>query len=307
MDNKINPSLEQLESRVRGLVDKINKLRADNHRLRDELALSKQDLFKQSQELEKALNRPAPTVHQSELEKTLAHQQQEIQLLEKERLNLRDQIAFLHNTIQNKDKDWREKNEAVRTEWESKVVDAEQQMAAAQERISSLELKLQVLQTDVEQTTSLFNDAKKRAEDAENQLTAQLASTMELETKLANALQDLSQQKTETEQKIAEQQSHLTEQQSQFEAKLAQETERFRIEYAMLGKQHEQSLNDLTQAMNVQKERLREETAVVQQQVVKLQAQNRAYRALLEQNAENIRVLLARLPVPEHEKEKGEA
>ncbi|XXQ67939.1 hypothetical protein ACKLNO_10050 [Neisseriaceae bacterium B1] len=299
-----NPSLEQLESRVHALVEKINKLRADNHRLHDELALSRQDFEVQAKELEAVRNQPTPVASlagegDDELRKTLEHQTQEIQLLEKERLNLRDQIAFLQNTIQNKEKDWKDKADHVRLELDAQLQDKQQQLLESQERVSNLELKLQVLQTDAEQVNSAVEEQKSRVAEVEGSLNAQLEAARLLEEQLEAAKKQLQEQ-----QEVA--QTREVEQKSQFETKLAQEAERFRIEYALLGKQHEQNLSDLTQALNQQKERLREETADVQAKLQQALAQNQAYRALLAQNAADIRALLSRLPEPDLEKIEGD-
>lgn len=170
----MNPSLDQLESRVHALVEKINKLRSDNHRLHDELALSRQDFASQSKELEKERQKSAATPESSSKQdewcKALEHQTQEIQLLEKERLNLRDQIAFLQNTIQNKEKDWKDKSQQVREQLDQQLQEKQQQLAQSLERISNLELKLQVLQTDTEQAASLIDEQKNRAQDFEAEL-----------------------------------------------------------------------------------------------------------------------------------------
>lgn len=299
-----NPSLEKLESRVHALVEKINKLRADNHRLHDELALSRQDFEVQAKALEAVRNQPTPVVSlagegDDELRKTLEHQTQEIQLLEKERLNLRDQIAFLQNTIQNKEKDWKDKADHVRLELDAQLQDKQQQLLESQERVSNLELKLQVLQTDAEQVNSAVEEQKSRVAEVEGSLNAQLEAARLLEEQLEAAKKQLQEQ-----QEVA--QTREVEQKSQFETKLAQEAERFRIEYALLGKQHEQNLSDLTQALNQQKERLREETADVQAKLQQALAQNQAYRALLAQNAADIRALLSRLPEPDLEKIEGD-
>lgn len=284
-----NPVLEQLESRVRSLVDKINKLRADNHRLHDELALSRQEL---SMERSKQATTAVVSVEQSELQKTLEHQSQEIQLLEKERLNLRDQIAFLQNTIQNKEKDWKDKNEHIRLDLDNQLQESQKQLLASQERISNLELKLQVLQTDAEQVNVEFEAQKNRVLEAEGSLKNYQKNIESLEQQLLQAQDKLIKQQQANKVQIEELQS-------QFETRLTQETERFRMEYALLGKQHEQNLSDLTQALNQQKERLRTENIAMQEKLQKVQQQSQRYRDLLAQSVVDIRALLVRLPQSE--------
>ena len=85
---------------------------------------------------------------------------------------------------------------------------------------------------------------------------------------------------------------------------LAQEAERFRMEFALQTEQHEKSLNELNQMFNQQKEHLENENTQLQQQVEQLITQNHAYRTLLQENANQIRALLDRLPALEnHHKE----
>jgi len=57
---------------------------------------------------------------QEELSSKIQYQEQQIQLLEKERLNLRDQIAFLQTTVQNKEREWKERLTEAETELEGK-------------------------------------------------------------------------------------------------------------------------------------------------------------------------------------------
>lgn len=288
------PSLEQLETRVYALVDKINKLRADNHRLHDELALSRQDYAAQAKTLEAERNKLAPVAmpagneHEA-LRKTLDHQTQEIQLLEKERLNLRDQIVFLQNTIQNKEKDWKEKSENIKLELDNQLQAQHQQLIESQERVSNLELRLQALQTDAEQAASDFALQQQKLTESEGSLKRHQTLIQELENKLSQATEQAAQQTIAMQSREQEQKAH-------FDAQLAQEIERFRLEYALLGKQHEQNLSDLTQALNKQKERLNEEKNLISQQLEQVIAQKQSYRNLLLNNAAEIEHLLNRLP-----------
>lgn len=285
--------LEQLENRIRSLVEKVNKLRADNHRLHEELAISRQDFAEQSKVLEIERNKLADTANASKeqeaLQDILKHREQELQLLEKERLNLRDQIAFLQNTIQTKEKDWKNRHENARLEYD-------EQLAASQERISDLELKLQVLQIDADQALSTCDEQKQLLADSETKISQQEQTIQTLETKLA----DLNEKYTVYQQETQEQE---TVAKAEFEAKLAQENERFRIEYALLGKQHEQNLSDLTQALNQQKERLREERNLAQEKANQLLEQNQVYRSILEKNIHNIQELLSQMSVVDTQSE----
>lgn len=254
----------QLEERVHSLVEKLKRLREDNQRLRDDLSAVKCDFEEQV-----------------ELQNTLEHRSQELQLLEKERLNLRDQIAFLQNAMQNKDKDWKNRYETMRHDYED-------QLSANQERINSLELKLKVLQIDADQASSVWEEQKKQLIESEAQLFEQNKKIQDLE----NELFFTHQSKAECEKEALEKEVAM---QSEFEAKLAQENERFRIEYALLGRQHEQNLSDLTQALNQQKERLREEKDVAVEKMERLIEQNKAYRSLLEQSTHDIQSILSDL------------
>lgn len=156
-------SLDQLESRVHDLINKIGQLHGENQRLNDQLSLSHQDFQVQARELENQRRRAEeaeaavqaaatlPDGGSSELAERIEQQNQQIELLERElenqrrnaeeavaaakvaaalpesgsselteridllereRIALRDQVSFLEN----KEKDWRGKIDTLRLE-----------------------------------------------------------------------------------------------------------------------------------------------------------------------------------------------
>ena len=127
----MNPSLIKLEDKLHELVQRLRHLNGENRRLNEELALSREEYVRQSRLLEEAERskeaesaRVSLLVHaeksQEELSSKIQYQEQQIQLLEKERLNLRDQIAFLQTTVQNKEREWKERLTEAETELEGK-------------------------------------------------------------------------------------------------------------------------------------------------------------------------------------------
>ena len=191
----LNPQLSQLENSIRRLVSELNKLHADNDRLTDELALVRQDFEAQTHKLDEAHSQihtltTTHTTSKDEQASKLQFQEQQIQLLERERLNLRDQIAFLQNTIQNKEKDWQEKFDSIS--------DAQtEQQKADEERIVSLQSALQ----EAEEKTSL--------------LTMQLDSEKQF---LQSEKDDLQQKNTELTEQLATLQAQLTDTQQRLNA-----------------------------------------------------------------------------------------
>nr|WP_314489172.1 hypothetical protein [uncultured Kingella sp.] len=298
--------LDTLESKIKALASKLHYLYEDNQKLKAKLVLERREYDAQvlhwEEQLAAAVNK-ANTANDEELNHKLQFQEQQIKLLETERINLRDQISFLQNTIQNKEKSWQERF----TEQEQhgdKIQELQEQLQSAED--SALVLR--------QELTSQKQQASE-AQKSNAELTEQLA---ELQVQLSEAEHRIAQYDNETAQLRAS----LTDAQSERETQekslldgvkaekealatqLAQEAERFRMEFALQTEQHEKSLNELNQMFNQQKEHLENENTQLQQQVEQLITQNHAYRALLQENANQIRALLDRLPALENNHEE---
>ena len=298
--------LDTLESKIKALASKLHYLYEDNQKLKAKLVVERREYDAQvlhwEEQLAAAVNK-ANTANDEELNHKLQFQEQQIKLLETERINLRDQISFLQNTIQNKEKNWQERF----TEQEQhgdKIQELQEQLQSAED--SALVLR--------QELTSQKQQASE-AQKSNAELTEQLA---ELQAQLSEAEHRIVQYDNETAQLRASLTDAKSEWQTQEKSlldsvnaekealatQLAQEAERFRIEFALQTEQHEKSLNELNQMFNQQKEHLENENTQLQQQVEQLITQNHAYRALLRENADKIRTLLERLPALENHHEE---
>ena len=298
--------LDTLESKIKALASKLHYLYEDNQKLKAKLVVERREYDAQvlhwEEQLAAAVNK-ANTANDEELNHKLQFQEQQIKLLETERINLRDQISFLQNTIQNKEKNWQERF----TEQEQhgdKIQELQEQLQSAED--SALVLR--------QELTSQKQQASE-AQKSNSELTEQLA---ELQAQLSEAEHRIVQYDNETAQLRASLTDAKSEWQTQEKSlldsvnaekealatQLAQEAERFRMEFALQTEQHEKSLNELNQMFNQQKAHLETENNLLQQQVEQLSTQNHAYRALLRENADKIRTLLERLPALENHYEE---
>ena len=298
--------LDTLESKIKALASKLHYLYEDNQKLKAKLVVERREYDAQvlhwEEQLAAAVNK-ANTANDEELNHKLQFQEQQIKLLETERINLRDQISFLQNTIQNKEKNWQERF----TEQEQhgdKIQELQEQLQSAED--SALVLR--------QELTSQKQQASE-AQKSNAELTEQLA---ELQAQLSEAEHRIVQYDNETAQLRASLTDAKSEWQTQEKSlldsvnaekealatQLAQEAERFRMEFALQTEQHEKSLNELNQMFNQQKAHLETENNLLQQQVEQLSTQNHAYRALLRENADKIRTLLERLPALENHHEE---
>ena len=250
--------LDTLESKIKALASKLHYLYEDNQKLKAKLVVERREYDAQvlhwEEQLAAAVNK-ANTANDEELNHKLQFQEQQIKLLETERINLRDQISFLQNTIQNKEKNWQERF----TEQEQhgdKIQELQEQLQSAED--SALVLR--------QELTSQKQQASE-AQKSNAELTEQLA---ELQAQLSEAEHRIVQYDNETAQLRASLTDAKSEWQTQEKSlldsvnaekealatQLAQEAERFRMEFALQTEQHEKSLNELNQMFNQQKEHL---------------------------------------------------
>ena len=276
--------LDILESKIKALASKLHYLYEDNQKLKAKLVVERREYDAQvlhwEEQLAAAVNK-ANTANDEELNHKLQFQEQQIKLLETERINLRDQISFLQNTIQNKEKSWQERF----TEQEQHG----DKFKELQERLQAAEDSALVLRQELTSQKQQASETQNSLQQSNNELTEQLA---ELQAQLSEAEHRIAQYDNETAQLRASLTDAKSEWQTQ-EKSLALQTE-----------QHEKSLNELNQMFNQQKEHLENENTQLQQQVEQLITQNHAYRALLQENANKIRALLDRLPALENNHEE---
>ena len=136
--------LDTLESKIKTLANKLHQLYEDNQKLKAKLVVERKEYDTQvlhwEEQLAAALSK-ANTANDEELNHKLQFQEQQIKLLETERINLRDQISFLQNTIQNKEKNWQERF----TEQEQhgdKFKELKEQLQAAEDSVLVLRQEL---------------------------------------------------------------------------------------------------------------------------------------------------------------------
>ena len=302
--------LDTLESKIKALASKLHYLYEDNQKLKAKLVVERREYDAQvlhwEEQLAAAVNK-ANTANDEELNHKLQFQEQQIKLLETERINLRDQISFLQNTIQNKEKNWQERF----TEQEQHG----DKIQELQEQLQSAEDSALVLRQELTSQKQQASETQNTLQQSNTELTDQLAV---LQAQLSEAEHRIAQYDNETAQLRASLTDAKSEWQTQEKSlldsvnaekealatQLAQEAERFRMEFALQTEQHEKSLNELNQMFNQQKEHLENENTQLQQQVEQLITQNHAYRALLQENANQIRALLDRLPALENNHEE---
>ena len=302
--------LDTLESKIKTLGNKLHQLYEDNQKLKAKLVVERKEYDTQvlhwEEQLAAALSK-ANTANDEELNHKLQFQEQQIKLLETERINLRDQISFLQNTIQNKEKNWQERF----TEQEQHG----DEFKELQEQLQAAEDSVLVLRQELTSQKQQASETQNTLQQSNTELTDQLAV---LQAQLSEAEHRIAQYDNETAQLRASLTDAKSEWQTQEKSlldsvntekealatQLAQEAERFRMEFALQTEQHEKSLNELNQMFNQQKEHLENENTQLQQQVEQLITQNHAYRALLQENANKIRALLDRLPALENNHEE---
>ena len=294
--------LDTLESKIKALASKLHYLYEDNQKLKAKLVVERREYDAQvlhwEEQLAATVNK-ANTANDEELNHKLQFQEQQIKLLETERINLRDQISFLQNTIQNKEKNWQERF----TEQEQhgdKIQELQEQLQSAEDsalvlrqELTSQKQQASEAQKSNAELTEQLAELQAQLSEAEHRIAQYDNETAQLRASLTDAKSGWeSQEKSLLDSVNAEKQALATQ--------LAQEAERFRIEFALQTEQHEKSLNELNQMFNQQKEHLENENTQLQQQVEQLITQNHAYRALLQENANQIRALLDRLPALEN-------
>ena len=285
-----NNTLDLLESRIRLLVERITQLHDDNQRIKAKLVLTSKEFDTEKRRLEEQLAQAqagGQTVSaygsDDEISSRLQFQEQQIQLLETERLNLRDQISFLQNTIQNKEKGWKER-----------FSEQENQQGAHSEQISELQERLQTAEDSV---LVLRQEITTQQQQENEALSTQLAA-VQAQLEAAERIRvEYEQARTEWEKQEHALLSAANQEKEATEARLLQEAERLRAESAEQAARHTQQLAELERTAEARIQQAAAETTALNAQIAALSEQNNTYRTLLLEHAEKISALLERLPV----------
>ena len=229
--------LDTLESKIKTLASKLHYLYEDNQKLKAKLVVERREYDAQvlhwEEQLAAAVNK-ANTANDEELNHKLQFQEQQIKLLETERINLRDQISFLQNTIQNKEKNWQERF----TEQEQhgdKIQELQEQLQSAEDSALVLrqELTSQKQQASEAQKSNAEKDAlaTQLAQEAERFRMEFALQTEQHEKSLNELNQMFNQQKAhlETENNLLQQQvEQLSTQNHAYRALLRENADKIR-------------------------------------------------------------------------------
>lgn len=293
-----NNTLDLLESRIRLLVERITQLHDDNQRIKAKLVLTSKEFDTEKRRLEEQLAQAGGQTASAygsddEISSRLQFQEQQIQLLETERLNLRDQISFLQNTIQNKEKGWKERF----SEQENQQGAHSEQISELQERLQTAEDSVLVLRQEITTQKQQANEAQSSLKQENEALSTQLAA-VQAQLEAAERIRvEYEQARTEWEKQEHALLSAANQEKEATEARLLQEAERLRAESAEQAARHTQQLAELERTAEARIQQAAAETTALNAQIAALSEQNNTYRTLLLEHAEKISTLLERLPV----------
>lgn len=294
-----NNTLDLLESRIRLLVERITQLHDDNQRIKAKLVLTSKEFDTEKRRLEEQLAQvqaggqtASAYGSDDEISSRLQFQEQQIQLLETERLNLRDQISFLQNTIQNKEKGWKERF----SEQENQQGAHSEQISELQERLQTAEDSVLVLRQEITTQKQQANEAQSSLKQENEALSAQLAAVQAQLEAAERIRAEYEQARTEWEKQEHTLLSAANQEKEATEARLLQEAERLRAESAEQAARHTQQLAELERTAEAKIQQAAAETTALNAQIAALSEQNNTYRTLLMEHAEKISTLLERLP-----------
>lgn len=292
-----NNTLDLLESRIRLLVERITQLHDDNQRIKAKLVLTSKEFDTEKRRLEEQLAQAGGQTASAygsddEISSRLQFQEQQIQLLETERLNLRDQISFLQNTIQNKEKGWKERF----SEQENQQGAHSEQISELQERLQTAEDSVLVLRQEITTQKQQANEAQSSLKQENEALSAQLAAVQAQLEAAERIRAEYEQARTEWERQEHTLLSAANQEKEATEARLLQEAERLRAESAEQAARHTQQLAELERTAEARIQQAAAETTALNAQIAALSEQNNTYRTLLLEHAEKISTLLERLP-----------
>ncbi len=300
-------ALDQLEDRIRHLIAGLHRLQHDKQQLSKQL-FDTRNAFKQQQQLlegereqyRQALKK-AEKQHNPEAGRL---QEQQIQLLEKERQNLRDQIVLLQNNTQNKESGWQVKLNEAQTQWEQQKKQYIQENNHLQEKLSLLEQQMKSDKETFEQQEQSFALYRSQQSETEQKFQAayQLAQTKLTETEeqlnaITGSLKDLQEQNVRLTQELEQANADNASRQARFDAQLTELQEQLHLQSEQLAQEHNRELARMQQAQSIAMEQLEQERNVLLEQVQVLGDKNNHYRNLLQSSADSIRELLGRLPV----------
>lgn len=302
-----NNTLDLLESRIRLLVERITQLHDDNQRIKAKLVLTSKEFDTEKRRLEEQLAQAGGQTASAygsddEISSRLQFQEQQIQLLETERLNLRDQISFLQNTIQNKEKGWKERF----SEQENQQGAHSEQISELQERLQTAEDSVLVLRQEITTQKQQANEAQSSLKQENEALSTQLAA-VQAQLEAAERIRvEYEQACTEWEKQEHALLSAANQEKEATEARLLQEAERLRAESAEQAARHTQQLAELERTAEAKIQQAAAETTALNAQIAALSEQNNTYRTLLLEHAEKISALLERLPASDTSSDTSE-
>nr|WP_314271001.1 hypothetical protein [uncultured Kingella sp.] len=304
-----NNTLDLLESRIRLLVERITQLHDDNQRIKAKLVLTSKEFDTEKRRLEEQLAQAqaggqtaSAYGSDDEISSRLQFQEQQIQLLETERLNLRDQISFLQNTIQNKEKGWKERF----SEQENQQGAHSEQISELQERLQTAEDSVLVLRQEITTQKQQANEAQSSLKQENEALSTQLAA-VQAQLEAAERIRvEYEQARTEWEKQEHALLSAANQEKEVTEARLLQEAERLRAESAEQAARHTQQLAELERTAEAKIQQAAAETTALNAQIAALSEQNNTYRTLLLEHAEKISALLERLPASDTSSDTSE-
>lgn len=304
-----NNTLDLLESRIRLLVERITQLHDDNQRIKAKLVLTSKEFDTEKRRLEEQLAQAqaggqtaSAYGSDDEISSRLQFQEQQIQLLETERLNLRDQISFLQNTIQNKEKGWKERF----SEQENQQGAHSEQISELQERLQTAEDSVLVLRQEITTQKQQANEAQSSLKQENEALSAQLVAVQAQLEAAERIRAEYEQARTEWEKQEHTLLSAANQEKEATEARLLQEAERLRAESAEQAARHTQQLAELERTAEAKIQQAAAETTALNAQIAALSEQNNTYRTLLLEHAEKISALLERLPASDTSSDTSE-
>lgn len=232
----MNQSLAKLESRIQDLIGKISQLRSDNDLLGKQLQQARLSHEEEAQKLKAELSDTRAQVRNNENVSALAamsaknadalsdkiqFQEQQIQLLEKERVALRDQISFLQQTVQNKEKDWQDRfteQEQQQTADRVRINTLQEQLRAAEDSTASISKELENQKFLATETQANLDSRNQSLRDQLDTLQKQLSETqLRLTTSNSNA-EELQEELRAAREALLEQEKSLNEKASRARA-----------------------------------------------------------------------------------------
>lgn len=146
----MNVSLEQLESRIYDLIDRVNKLRTANHGLREQLTRAQQyaqvQVAKEQEAQQRVIeeNEANYSADKAKWQEQLSQKDEAVQGLERDNQSLRLQYAALQTDMQEKEQEWKARNEELLTTQQAQYQTLQNEYEANKNRIWEIENELAI-------------------------------------------------------------------------------------------------------------------------------------------------------------------